>query len=408
METSLKILHILDHSLPIHSGYSFRTHSILRAQRKRGWSPLAVTSMRHVENWGGPVAACEDIEGFRYYRTAKTNSGFGSIFRELKLIHKLSSRIEEVLLAEKPDILHAHSPVLNAMAALRVAKSHGLPLVYEIRAFWEDAAVDHGSYAPNSLKYGAIKFAETRICHRADHITVLCNGIRSDLANRGIPTDKMTVIFNGIDPEELIGNKQNSPGRKSWNVDGRTVIGFIGSFYRYEGLDLLVKATAELARSRPDILLLLVGTGEVESELRNLADRLKLSGNILFAGRVEHGDILTVYQLADVLVYPRYSNRLTELVTPLKPLEAMALGKPVVASDIGGHRELIQHGRTGYLFEPGNLTALVEVLDKVLRVREAGEALGNTAFRWVRDFHSWDRTTEPYAAVYAKVLARHR
>src|SRR5262249_47561850 len=157
-----------------------------------------------------------------------------------------------------------------------------------------------------------------------------------DLVQRGIPEGKLTVISNGINPEDFSISNRDEELSRTLGTTGKQVIGFVGSFYRYEGLDLLVKAFASLCRTRDNLVLLLVGGGEMERELRDQVDKSGLRNKVILPGRFPHAKIPRIYSLIDVLVYPRYSMRLTELVTPLKPLEAMAVGKPLVASDIGG------------------------------------------------------------------------
>lgn len=399
----LTILHILDHSLPLHSGYTFRSQEILRAQRQRGWRPLGLTSPRHEKNWQGPVESVEEINGFPYYRTGRVQTKQNALQAEAQLMRALTRRLSEVALQERPHLLHAHSPILNALPALWVGRKLHIPVVYEIRAFWEDAAVDHGSYAEGSWKYRLVRAIETWVCHRADQVAVLCQGLKNDLIARGIPAEKLTPVSNGVSVEDFSGGEPDANYRSAWQLAGKKVIGFIGSFYRYEGLDLLLEAFARLAAARSDVVLVLVGGGEVEAELKAQRQRLQLENRIVMPGRVAHDRIPGVYALMDVLVYPRYSMRLTELVTPLKPLEAMAMGKAVVASDIGGHRELLQSGETSLLFPPGDVaaltTALAHILDDV-NLRDMGQRAQN----WTRQKYLWEQTTAVYGDIYAKAL----
>jgi glycosyltransferase involved in cell wall biosynthesis len=225
---------------------------------------------------------------------------------------------------------------------------------------------------------------------------------------RGIPSEKLAVVFNGINVDDFKACEPDPDYLKTWRLAGKKVVGFIGSFYRYEGLDLLVDAIAHLGTTRSDIVLLLVGGGEMESELRSQIKRLKLEEKVIMPGRIPHDRIPGVYALADVLAYPRYSMRLTELVTPLKPLEAMAMGKGLVASDIGGHRELIQHGRTGLLFPAGNAEALAQALDRLFNNQALRQDLGKRGRIWARQQHSWDRTTAVYSDTYRRALEKSK
>ncbi|HXF59253.1 MAG TPA: glycosyltransferase, partial [Candidatus Saccharimonadales bacterium] len=237
-----RILHVLDHSLPVHSGYTFRSESILLSQRARGWHVAAVTSPKHEASLGSAAPAEEEIQGVRYYRTGATPPSRFPFFGERLLIDALTRRVVETARTERPDLLHAHSPVLNAIAALRAGTRLGLPVVYEIRAFWEDAAVDHRTYREGSWKYRATRAAETWACRRVDRITVLCRGLVEDLAQRGIARDRMTIIGNGIDLERFAAAPPDEEYRAAWGLQGKRVAAFIGSFYRYEGLDLLLDA----------------------------------------------------------------------------------------------------------------------------------------------------------------------
>jgi PEP-CTERM/exosortase A-associated glycosyltransferase len=416
----MKILHILDHSLPLHSGYTFRSHNIFNAQRNRGWNPVIVTSPKHEESWKGVWEPQEQISGFRYYRTGAISNNIIPFKAELQLMRALSKRIQEVAHREKPDIIHAHSPVLNAIPALWAGRKLAIPVVYEIRAFWEDAAVDHGTYAEGSWKYKLTKSIETRVCKKADQVAVICNGLKNDLSKRGISSQKITPVFNGINPDDFRPCEPDAEYQKAWNLKGKTVIGFIGSFYRYEGLDLLVKAFARLASQLPSfqpsnpptlqasqlpsLTLLLVGGGEMENELKAQIKNLHLEDKVIMPGRIPHDRIPGVYALVDILAYPRYSMRLTELVTPLKPLEAMAMGKALIASDVGGHKELIRHNKTGLLFQAGNETALANAIKRILDDDSLRKNLESQCPSWVREHHTWEKTTSVYQDIYAKVL----
>jgi PEP-CTERM/exosortase A-associated glycosyltransferase len=319
----------------------------------------------------------------------------------------LGRRIREIVEVEKPDILHAHSPILNAIPAFWARRKQGIPIVYEIRAFWEDAAVDHGTYSQDSWKYKLVKAIETWVCRKADHVSVLCSGIRDDLLKRGIPSDKLTVVRNGVNLDDFHSREPDHEYRETWRLTDKKVVGFIGSFYRYEGLDLLLDAFANLSRSRSDVALLLVGGGEMEEKLKTRVERLHLEGKAILPGRIPHERIPGVYALMDILAYPRTSMRLTELVTPLKPLETMAMGKALVASDIGGHRELIQHGQTGLLFPAGDVEALKGALEMLLDDNDFRQRLGTQAAARVYQVHPWDKTTAAYAEVYGRALKKN-
>jgi PEP-CTERM/exosortase A-associated glycosyltransferase len=402
----LRILHILDHSIPLHSGYSFRTLSILREQRKRGWQTFHLTTPKHVD----ARADEEEVDGWHFYRTRDTYPGRGTPFvGELMLMREVERRVEEVVRRVGPDVLHAHSPVLNAIPALRVGRRLRLPVVYEVRAFWEDAAVDHGTTREGSLRYRATRALETYAMTRADHVTVICDGLRADIVSRGIPPSKITVIPNAVDTESFSPRGEVDRALKATlGLDGAAVIGFIGSFYAYEGLDLLVDALPAVVARMPQARVLLVGGGPQEAALRERARASGVADKVVFTGRVPHGDVQRYYDLVDVLAYPRHSIRLTELVTPLKPLEAMAQGRLLVASDVGGHRELIRNGETGVLFRAGSAGSLADALVGLLGAHERWASMRSAGRSFVEHERTWTSSVERYADVYAALTAARR
>jgi PEP-CTERM/exosortase A-associated glycosyltransferase len=396
---------VLDHSIPLHSGYTFRTLSILREQRKLGWETFHLTSPKQ----GETSAHFEDVDGLRFYRSPVVAGTLAKlpIGKELALMKHLETRLEEVAREVRPDIIHAHSPVLNAFPSVKIARKLGIPVVYEIRAFWEDAAVDHGTTTEGSLRYRATRKLETRAIQQVDHVFTICEGLRSDIAARGIPAEKITVIPNAVDVESFgVGGIPDDDLKTQLGLSGCTVVGFIGSFYAYEGLDLLLDAFPLILFRLPDVRLLLVGGGPQEQVLKEQARRLGVEDKVVFAGRVPHQEVQRYYDLIDVLAYPRHSMRLTELVTPLKPLEAMAQGRLLVASDVGGHRELIRDGETGMLFFAGNATSLSETIMKLLAKSEYWFEIRAAGRQFVESERTWKNSVSRYVDVYHELLSR--
>jgi len=395
----MKILHILDHSLPLHSGYVFRTMGILGAQRRRGWETVHLTSPKHTLD----APREEQIDGWHFYRTAPAAPSLGQlpVARELAQMRATARRLEEVVDQVRPDVLHAHSPVLNAFPALMDGRRHGLPVVYEIRAFWEDAAVDHGTGSAMGPRYHATRLLETKAMRRANAVTTICEGLRRDILARGLPANKVTVIPNAVDVERLQPSQAADPALvERLGLADAEVIGFIGSFYNYEGIDLLLAAAARAAVARPKLKVLLVGGGPGNERLRAKTVELGITERVNFAGRVPQEDVGRYYDLIDVLVYPRYPIRLTEIVTPLKPLEAMATGRIVLASDVGGHKELIADGKTGFLFEAGSVDRLTDALHDVFDRRSEWPAIRVEGRTFVEVERTWDRSVANYVQVY--------
>ena len=398
----MRILHILDHSIPLHSGYTFRTAAILREQRALGWETFHLTSPKQ----GKTAADVEDVDGLRFYRSPTLEPGRAGV-NELRQIRTVEARLEQLARELRPDVLHAHSPVLNAIPAIRVGRKLGIPVVYEIRAFWEDAAVDHGTTAEGSLRYRATKALETWALKRIDHAFTICEGLRRDIVSRGISEAKVTVIPNAVDIEgfQLSGDADPELRRKL-GLEGATVLGFVGSFYAYEGLDLLLDAFPRLLEQRPDLRILLVGGGPQDANLKAQAQRIGIADKIVFTGRVPHSEVSRYYDQIDLLAYPRHSMRLTELVTPLKPLEAMAQGRLFVASDVGGHRELIRDGETGKLFRAGSADALAEAVLDMLDHRDRWPAMRAAGRHFVEEVRNWKNSVANYAPVYRRLAVK--
>jgi PEP-CTERM/exosortase A-associated glycosyltransferase len=398
----MRILHVLDHSIPLHSGYTFRTLAILREQRALGWETLHLTSPKQL----GTRASEEEVEGLHFYRTPAVSSPLSRIpvVGELDVMMRTARRIGDIVRQRRPDVIHAHSPVLNALPALRVGKRFGIPVVYEVRAFWEDAAVDHGTAREGGARYRLSRALETYALKRADAVTTICEGLRAEIVARGIDTRKVTVIPNAVDIGSFtVGNKPDEVLREQLGLKGCVVLGFIGSFYAYEGLPLLLEALPKMLVADRRVRLLLVGGGPQESHLRQLADRLALGDKVVFTGRVPHNEVQRYYDLVDVLVYPRLSMRLTELVTPLKPLEAMAQGRLLVASDVGGHRELIRDGETGVLFKAGDAEALARKVLDLLADKTAWAPIRGAARRFVEGERTWPASAARYRDVFARL-----
>ncbi len=400
----MRILHVLDHSIPLQSGYTFRTISILTEQRALGWETHHLTSPKHSR----PFVAEEEVDGWKFYRTPPATGSASSlpVIRELALMRQTEHRLDEVIEDVQPDILHAHSPVLNALPAIRVGRRRGIPVVYEVRAFWEDAAASHGTGSEGGLRYRATRALETRALRRADGVTTICEGLRKDLVDRGIAPDKIVVIPNAVSAEEFSSGEPDKALAGSLGLKDKTVLGFLGSFYSYEGLDLLCRAMPAIAAERPDVRLLLVGGGPDDAHLKSLAGSLGIEDRVIFTGRVPHDEVQKYYDLVDLLVYPRTAMRLTELVTPLKPLEAMAMGKMLIASDVGGHRELIRDGETGTLFRAGNVDALSAGILTLLADRTTWPAMIAAGRRFVETERTWKRSVANYAALYERLVER--
>ena len=392
-----RILHVLDHSLPLHSGYTFRTRAIMKAQAAAGWDVAGITGVRQYQHGQIADSLDETVEGLHFHRTLAAVSG-PSPLREWREIAVLAQSIIALHARWPFDLLHAHSPALNGLAAVRAARHLGLPILYEIRAFWEDAAVGNGTGTEGSAKYRLTRALENYVISQSDAVAVICEGLKTDLVSRGVAQEKITISPNGVDLE-LFGSPPPADAALAaqLGLTGKDVIGYIGSFYDYEGLDDLIAA---IPLMKNDAHLLLVGGGPMEQALRAQSLASPCADRIHFVGRVSHEEVEQYYSLVDILAYPRKRMRLTDLVTPLKPLEAMAQGRLVAASDVGGHKELIQHNRTGTLFAADNAPDLALSIDGLFENRANWDSIRSTARQFVDEERSWQKNIYRYDPVY--------
>lgn len=395
----MRILHVFDHTLPLHSGYTFRSAAILHNQKKLGWQTYHLSGPKQLNC----SVAEEDADGLHFYRTSPLTDWWARLpgMGPFGVMRAISRRLLQLARDIQPNVIHAHSPVLNAVPAIRVGRLLGIPVVYEIRAFWEDAAVDHGSTREGSLRYRLTRALETWAVKRADAVTVICEGLRNDLIERGIPAEKITVIPNAVNVDQFsVGGNPDPSLKMKLGLGSSRVLGFIGSFYAYEGLDLLIAALPNILKQIPDVKILLVGGGPQDAALRRQVMALDLKERVIFVGRVPHDEVNRYYDLIDVLVYARHPMRLTELVTPLKPLEAMAQGRLMVASDVGGHKELIQDGKTGVLFRAGHPGDLASKVVGLLKYNQGWDAMKRNGRQFVENERSWLNSVQRYQDVY--------
>ncbi len=402
----MRILHVLDISIPMIAGYTSRSRYIVNNQKALGLDPVVLTSIRFENKQG---CSMEELDGIRYHRTLPPSvrsplSGvldgkpYGS---EAMEIDQLRKRIVDVARREEPDLIHAHSSILCGIPAYLASRQLGVPMVYEIRAFWEDAAVDAGTNSEGSLKYRAIQTAETQLARRADALVGICQGIKGELVYRGIDADDVFVVPNGVETDRFVPTAPDPAVAAKYGLTGKTVVAYIGTFAAFEGVPLLVKALVKLIKGgRDDLRGLIVGSGATYEECRRIAAEAGLADKIIHPGLAPHAEVKGLYSVTDILAYPRVPKRVTELVTPLKPLEALAMEKAVVASGVGGLRELIEDGVTGLIHTPDDVDDLAAKIvrladDPALRAR-----LGQAGRERMLATRHWRKIIEGHFALY--------
>jgi len=401
MPRPIRVLHVLHHIFHYPCGYRTRSENILRFQRELGFEVSVVTSCdhegsQHLANPPGIV-----VKTSPPYRGTQRRG-----LREWRLMQQLAPHVDKAIQELQPDVVHAHSPVLVAWPALRAARRNRVPFVYEVRDLWENAAVDLGKLSAGSIARRAARLTDTHVLRRADAVTVICESMRQEIAARVGGNDRVFVAANGVDIDALRTMPADG-ARTRWNLPSdAAVLGYIGTLQPYEGLELLIDAVPELLRRRR-IHVLITGDGNAEADLRAQVARLGLEGHVTFTGRVAHQDVSQAYAACDVLVYPRRFTDVTRLTTPLKPLEAMALGKAVMGSDLPPMRELIQDGTTGVLFRAGERDDLVDKTLAVLDDSALRARMGAAAREWTTRERQWPTVMAAYGDAYAAAMGQH-
>ncbi len=407
-----RVLHVLDHSWPVLSGYSIRSRNLIAAQHRLGQAIVVITGPLHQID--DPAASDMVLDGVDYRRTPVAGALARSvlrqrwpILREWMTIRCLRNRILQLIDTQALSIIYAHSPALCGLAGLQAARRRGLPFVYEIRAFWEDAAVDQRRTRTTSLRYRLARALEDHVAKRADAVAVIAQPMLAELRARGVPAEKLFHVPNGVDADRLAPLARDAQLAKELNLDDSPVFGFFGSLYRYEGVAWLIRAAAELYSRGNRFQLLIIGSGEERTAIRDAIREYGAEAYTRLIERVPHEEIRRYYSVVDVMVFPRLSVRLTEMVTPLKPLEAMSLQKAVLASDVGGHRELVEHNNTGLLFRSEDVADFCSQAQRLISEPLLRQQLGERGREMILRDKDWKVLARRYLAIY-EFVSKHQ
>ncbi|WP_246421875.1 glycosyltransferase family 4 protein [Nocardiopsis mwathae] len=402
----LRVLHMVTNALPhTNAGYTQRTHRIALGQRTAGLDPHVVTRLGYPLTKGVPDARERvDVDGVPYHRllpwTAPTDDA--AVLRAgLRLAAPLVERLS-------PDVLHAASNHHNARLALALRERYGLPVVYEVRGFLEESWLSRdASRSVEDAYYVAERARETACMAAADLVVTLGETMRADIVARGIDPERVAVVPNAVGEAFLEPLPDGAQLRRELGIEPEDfVAGTTTSCYGYEGLDTLVDAVAELRRRGVAAHLLVVGDGPELGALRERAAAAGLGTAAHFTGRVPAEEVRRHHAVIDVFTVPRRDVRVSRLVTPLKPVEAMAGGLPVVASDLAALREIVEPGVTGELIPPDDSEGLAEVLEKLAYSRGTREAFGLAGRRRVGNGRTWRAAAYRYIEVYEAVIRK--
>ncbi len=386
-------------------------------QLARGLEPIVLTSPSQASAGRLDVEQSEYIDGVRYFRTGgallpatldvSDTSRFKSGLRVIQNVFMLK-RANELVSKYRPSLIHAHSPFTCGIIGDLTSRFRHIPSIYEVRGIWEDSHITRYDLDQRSLRYRVLRELENKAIRWADLCIVIGEGLRSELTARGIRDSKIRIVHNGVDVAALNPGPAPTDLRERLGLVGKRVFGYIGSFFSYEGLDLMVRAMIPLSQKFPDVVLMLVGFGEAEPQLRAIADEVGMSGRVIFAGKVSHAQIADYYRVCDIMVLPRRETRETRLVTPLKPLEIMAMAKPMILSDIGGHREMVISGENGIFFKADDVKDLVLKCSELLENPDLMNDLGQKGRRWVERNRSWSALVEKYVEIYGELTESKR
>lgn len=406
-----RVLYYVSQSVPHHSsGYAIRTHWLLRHLAARGWDAAAVARFgyptdRADHRQKGDVAATAEVDGVPY-RFAPDRTGFRAPEGDYiqRATRELLSQAAEV----RPALVHAASNYQVGLAGVSAARMLGVPSIYEVRGLWHLTRTSKEPGYADSDHYRMSERLEVDAAAAADHVFVITRPVLDLFAERGVDRAKMSLLPNAVDTDEFAPRARDERLAAELGLDGKLVIGTIGTFKWYEGLDLLLEAAAAMRRSLGDSFrVLLVGDGPQSGDLAALRARLGLEDLVVMTGRVPHDQVKRYYSLLDIAAYPRTGARVCHFVSPLKPLEAMAMEKAVVVSDVQAQTEMVEHEVTGLVHRADDADALGTALTRLIEAPALRAELAARARAWVCAHRSWPAVSGSVIDVYQRLLGAH-
>lgn len=403
-----KVLHVLNSSIPyLSNGYCIRSKYIVENQNKVGIQPVVMTKPGFPNDFFKDMLKDdnklikEEMNEITYYRCLPR-----LIMRHTplkKYSEAYSDMICRVIDLESPDIIHAASNYINGLAGLDSARRKHKPFVYEIRGFWEMTTVAKEPLFKDSEEFRLAQKIENYLLHEADQVITISNGLKEEIIKRGISREKVEVIPNGVDCECFKPVDYNSELGGRYGLRGKFVIGYIGSIVQYEGLQNLIKVIARLKdEGYSNIRFLIVGDGNYLTVLKELVAELRLGDEIIFTGRIPHEEVSGYYSLFDLCVFPRTEEEVTNLVTPLKPLEAMACAKTVIGSNLNAIKEIVVPEVNGFIFK--NEDNLYEKIKWLYEKRDSMKFTELNARSWVVENRDWLKISYDLKAVYERMF----
>jgi glycosyltransferase involved in cell wall biosynthesis len=405
-----RVLHIVSDALPVQqTGYTLRTQAVARCQRDAGLDPWVATRGRGARADGTPLArgapGTWHVEGIEYRAIGSAGDLDDYPDRELAQSAAAASRLVDEL---RPAVLHAATAYHNLQVCLALRDRHHIPVVYEVRGFREEIWLSRaGDLERVRGRYAVEQAAETAAMRDADLLVTLSEGMRRHLVERsGIDEDRIAVVPNAADPDRFAPMPRDATLAARLGIGDDPVIGYVSGFAPYEGIPVLLRATAELRRRGRRLRCLLVGGGTPDERGVVEATRSALGlddGTVILAGQVAFADVPRYLSLLDIFVVPRTGDRVSRLVTPLKPYEAMAMELAVVASRVEALLEIVTHGETGITFEPDDHASLADAIEPLLDDPVRRRDLGEAARAWIIANRTWALNGGRYRELYERL-----
>jgi glycosyltransferase involved in cell wall biosynthesis len=402
-----RVLHLVTDALPTTSaGYTIRTHEIALAQREAGLDPHVATRAGYPVTQGRiDGRRLVELDGVPYHRLLPWRMpGRADILasRGIELADGLTRQL-------RPAVLHAASNYANARLALALRERYGLPVVYEVRGFWEDTWLSRYPDAAERAKselYQRNRDLETQCMLAADLVVTLGEAMRDEIVARGVPAEKIDIVPNAVSAEFLKPLPDATTLREELGIKpDEPVVGEVTSLVPHEGIGTLLEATAILRARGVPARALIVGDGPERAALQRQAARAGLAEAAVFPGRVPAAKVRQFHALLDVFVVSRTPDRVCQLVTPLKPVEAMASGLCVVTSEVKALTEIVKHEVTGMQTVPQDPVSLADCLERLLYSPDIRRKLGDNAREWAARDRTWAHNAARYRDAYARLGA---
>ena len=443
----LRILHVLANGPPDVNGYAVRTQGLLKAYVETGQiEPVGLTSPWYPqrESMAEPI----EVDGITYHRCLhparmKSTKGTGmkwtaargrdritgsegftakplwrralhfalkplrpgwSWIEERILFKHFTARIIEVAKAEKAEIIHAHVPYRVGMPAMKAARTLNIPFVYEMRGMWEESAVASGRWRAGGLAHRRFRRMETKVLRNADAVICISETLRKEAISRGVPAGHISIVPNAVNLEESESESSELFSQVKAKLGDSLIVGYIGSLRELEGVDLTADAVALLRNQGMDAKLFVLSSEAGQSELFAHCERIGIGEHALIEGPVPHEQVAQFYGLIDVFVVSRPDTRVTRLVTPLKPFEAMRSGRALVMSDLPALAEIVEDGKTGRLYPVGDTESLSTIIRELLEDESQRNALGTSAAQWIESNRTWGRVVSKVPEIYLRMV----